>query len=133
VRGRAAGFTLIEVLVSILVFSVGVLGLVGLQAQVTRNSVEASERGRAAMMANELIAEMWKAGSTTVPDAAYTAWEARVKDPKVLGLNEGEGKLDYLKDEVGTVVVTITWTSVVRDGETSRYFTEFAFPPKTED
>lgn len=126
------GFTLIEVLVSLLVFSLGILGLAGFQALVTRHSVEASERGRAALMANELVAEMWKAQSTSLDEAAIEAWAARVEDPEVLGLPDGDGEITELDDESGTVLIRITWTSVVRGNETSTYLTEFALPPFTE-
>jgi len=127
-RHAGRGFTLIEVLVSLLVFSFGILGLAGFQALATRNSVEASERGRAALMANELVAAMWEAQSTTPETDTYTRWQERVKDPTVLGLPDGAGELIYLEDDIGTVLIKITWNSVVRGGTTSTYVTEFAFP-----
>ncbi|HJV68323.1 type IV pilus modification protein PilV [Ideonella sp.] len=132
-RRSRRGFTLIEVLVALLVFSFGILGLAGFQALVTRNSVEASERGRAALMANELVAAMWTARSTTPSEADQVAWKARVEDPTVLGLPDGTGDIIPLDDDVGTVLIKITWTSVVRGGQTSTYITEFAFPPDTEN
>ena len=53
------GFTLVEVLVSLLVFSIGVLGMVGLQARAIQFSVDAEDRSKAAMVANEVISWMW--------------------------------------------------------------------------
>lgn len=53
------GFMLIEVLVSILIFSVGVLALVGLQAKMTTAQTSSKLRTDAAYMANELIGVMW--------------------------------------------------------------------------
>lgn len=132
-RRAGRGFTLIEVLVSLLIFSVGILGLAGFQAQVTRNSVDASERGRAALMANELIAAMWQARSSTPNPADLAAWQQRVADPKVLGLPGGEGEITQLDDDINAVLITITWSSVVRGGQTSTYMTEFALPPDTEE
>jgi type IV pilus assembly protein PilV len=131
-RASSRGFTLIEVLVSLLVFSLGILGLAGFQALVTRHSVEASERSRAALMANELVAEMWTAQTTSLDEETLAAWLARVEDPAVLGLPGGEAEITPLDDEVGTVLIQITWTSVVRGNETSTYLTEFALPPYTE-
>lgn len=127
-RRGTRGFTLIEVLVSLLIFSFGILGLAGFQALVTRNSVEASERGRAALMANELVAEMWKERSTALSDTAMERWKSRVEDPTVLGLPDGDGEVIGLEDDIGAVLIKITWKSVVRGGETSTYVTEFAFP-----
>ena len=127
-RARARGFTLIEVLVSLLVFSVGILGMAGFQAMATRNSVDAGERGRAALMANELIAKMWEARSTTLGDDVVEDWKSRLTD----ALNEGDAEITELKDDANSVLIKITWTSVVRDSATSTYITEFAMPPDTE-
>jgi type IV pilus assembly protein PilV len=132
-RAAARGFTLIEVLVSLLVFSVGILGMAGFQALATRNSVDASERNRAALMANELVAAMWQAHSTKLDDDAIEAWGDRLADSKVSGLLDGKGVITELKDDVEGVLITITWTSVVRDQATSTYITEFAVPPYPED
>ena len=47
---------LIEVLVSILIFSFGVLGLIGLEASAINYSVDAEDRSRAALFASEISA-----------------------------------------------------------------------------
>ena len=127
-RATARGFTLIEILVSLLVFSVGILGMAGFQAMATRNSVDASERGRAALLANELVAKMWEARSTSLDDDVLDDWKSRLTE----GLNKGEAEITELKDSANSVLITITWTSVVRDNATSTYITEFAMPPDTE-
>ncbi|MGM9488807.1 type IV pilus modification protein PilV [Ideonella sp. YS5] len=131
-RTRARGFTLIEVLVSLLVFSVGILGMAGLQAMSTRTSVDASERSRAALMANELIAQMWQARDTSLSEDVVQAWGDRLADTTVSGLLDGKGVITELDDAAGSVLITITWTSPVRDNVTSTYITEFAMPPDTE-
>jgi type IV pilus assembly protein PilV len=131
-RSSSRGFTLIEVLVSLLVFSLGILGLTGFQALVTRHSVEASERSRAALMANELVAEMWAARTTSLDEETLEAWRVRVEDPAILGLPGGEAEIVEVEDAVQTVLIKITWASVVRGNETSTYLTEFALPPYTE-
>jgi len=128
-RARARGFTLIEVLVSLLVFSVGILGMAGFQAMSTRSSVDASERSRAALMANEMIAKMWEAHSTTLDDDAKKEWDARLEE----ALNkDAVGVVTPLNDDIDAVLITITWPSVARDSATSTYITEFAIPPYTE-
>lgn len=58
-RKRQDGMLLVEVLVSILLFSVGILALVGLQAAMTKNVTEAKLRGEASYLANQLIGQMW--------------------------------------------------------------------------
>jgi type IV pilus assembly protein PilV len=128
-RARARGFTLIEILVSLLIFSVGILGMAGFQAMSTRNSVDASERSRAALMANEVIAKMWEARSTSLDEEALGEWKERLK--KALN-QDADGVVTPLNDDIDAVLITITWPSVARDSATSTYITEFAIPPYTE-
>lgn len=56
--GVARGFTLLEVLVSLLVFSLGVLALVAMQATATRMATDARERSTATFLADQLLARM---------------------------------------------------------------------------
>lgn len=53
------GMMLIEVLVSILIFSIGVLALVGLQARMTAAQSDAKYRADASYLANEVVGTMW--------------------------------------------------------------------------
>lgn len=50
---------LLEVLVSVLIFSFGVLALVGLQGSMTRAQTEAELRAEASFLANEALGLMW--------------------------------------------------------------------------
>jgi type IV pilus assembly protein PilV len=65
----AAGATLLEVLIALLVFSFGVLGMIGMQAVSMKSSMDAKYRADAAFLANQLIGHM------------------RVSDPATLALN----------------------------------------------
>lgn len=56
---RQRGSTLLEALVAIFIFSVGVLGLIGLQAVSIKNSIDAKYRADAAFLANQIIGQMW--------------------------------------------------------------------------
>ena len=59
-RARAqGGVALIEVLVALLIFMLGVLGVVGLQTSMTRAQTESKVRADAAALANELVGRMW--------------------------------------------------------------------------
>lgn len=61
-RGRrhsAGGFALIEVLVSVLLFVIGVLGLVGLQASMAQAQTVSKSRTDATYLASELLGRMW--------------------------------------------------------------------------
>ncbi len=117
-RKHAGGFTLIEVLVSILIFSFGILGFVGLQARATQVSVSAEDSNRAALMANEIASTLLigegsptpseaasGAGTWNVTDpttsAAIEAWKLRVRGVTASGVEDGSG----LPNGVGTVTV----------------------------
>jgi type IV pilus assembly protein PilV len=99
--GRPAqqGFTLIEVMVAVLIFAFGVLGIVGMQARAAQFSVQAEDRARAALLANEIVTQMWAQQSTSLDEAKFLVpWKKRVGDE----LPGGAGKV-----EAGEV--TVTW------------------------
>ncbi|MDH4095347.1 MAG: type IV pilus modification protein PilV [Betaproteobacteria bacterium] len=58
-KKNQSGVALLEALVGILIFSIGILALMGLQAQSIRNTVEAKYRNEAAYLANQIIGQMW--------------------------------------------------------------------------
>jgi type IV pilus assembly protein PilV len=53
------GAALLEALIAILIFSIGILAAVGMQAVSIKNVTDAKYRTEAAFLANRLIAEMW--------------------------------------------------------------------------
>lgn len=53
------GFSLLEVLISVLLFSVGLLALIGMQAVVVGNTMDAEYRLQASYQANRIIGRMW--------------------------------------------------------------------------
>ena len=55
----ARGFMLIEALVAMLIFAFGVLGVVGLQASMTRAQTQSKVRADASLLAQRLIGTMW--------------------------------------------------------------------------
>jgi type IV pilus assembly protein PilV len=56
---RQSGSSLLEAVVAIFIFSIGVLGLVGLQATSVKSSSDAKYRADAALLANQIIGQMW--------------------------------------------------------------------------
>ncbi len=109
-RRAAGGFMLIEVLISVLIFSVGLMGLVALQARAHQFSVSAEDTNRAALLANEIVSVMWanQSASSVVPSATYDAWRTRVATATVDGLPNGDGKVTVAPDG-RTAEVQITW------------------------
>jgi len=57
-RRGMRGFSLVEVLVSVLVFALGVLALVRLQAAAVKMSTDARQRAEATFLADQLLARM---------------------------------------------------------------------------
>ena len=57
-RGQA-GSMLLEAFIAILIFSMGILAIVGMQASAIKNSTEAKYRSEASLLANQLIGKMW--------------------------------------------------------------------------
>src|SRR5665811_2244945 len=59
IRRTQEGAFLLEALIGILIFSLGILGIVGLQAQAIRSTNDAEYRAEAVYLANSLVSQMW--------------------------------------------------------------------------
>lgn len=133
---RQSGVMLIEALIAILIFSIGVLGIIGLQGSAVKASTDAKYRSEAALLANELIGRMWASDRTQATlQAAYSsangaayqqwAWIGSVAATPGTALNAAQGTVLWtlpgasanpptvvIAPSVGTVVpssvVTIT-------------------------
>lgn len=124
-RGGQRGFTLLETLVALLIFSIGVLGVVALQARTIQLSVDGEDRNRAALLADEVVATMWSRGTTSLSTAETTAWSTRVS-----AALPGATATVSAADADGVVTVSITWRPPSRasaDGDSS-YTTKVAIP-----
>jgi type IV pilus assembly protein PilV len=56
---RERGVMLIEALIAILVFSIGILAVVGMQGVAIKSVTDSKMRSEAALLTEELIAQMW--------------------------------------------------------------------------
>ena len=79
------GVMLLEALVGILIFSIGILAMLGMQAVGIRNTIDSKYRSEAAYLANEIVGQMWVDRSniasyddTGAGNARRTAWDTRV-------------------------------------------------------
>lgn len=68
---RQRGFTLIEVLVSIMILSLGVLALVKLQANAARLATDARQRAEATFLVDQLLARMLISDPATASSFAH--------------------------------------------------------------
>ena len=107
---QQAGMMLIEVLVSLLIFSLGILGLVGLQTISSENTANASERSTAASLANNLVSQMWLKHTGDISSASlssdFTAWKNRV----ITSLPNASSNV-VVDAATNTTTITITWKS----------------------
>jgi type IV pilus assembly protein PilV len=134
-----SGMSLIEVMVAVLIFSLGLLGLVGLQSRAVQFSTVAEDSNRAALLANEIastivLRNVPRAGvaTTTVSlsGVGLSAWQTRVSDPTQNGLPNGVGSVTTAGN---VATITITWkaTSAKATGPGSslnRYVTQVSLP-----
>jgi type IV pilus assembly protein PilV len=54
-----AGVMLIEALIGILIFSIGILALLGMQGAALKNTTDAKYRSEAALLASQIVGQMW--------------------------------------------------------------------------
>src|SRR6476659_8823210 len=71
-RRSQRGAYLLEALIGILIFSFGILGIVGLQAQAIRFTNDSEYRAEAVYLANGLISQMWTDNQATL-QAKYSS------------------------------------------------------------
>ena len=88
-RGQA-GSVLLEALIAILIFSMGILAIVGMQSTAVKAAADAKYRSNASLLATELIGQMWVSdrtgatlqaryqGGSGTDGAGYTTWLANV-------------------------------------------------------
>jgi type IV pilus assembly protein PilV len=123
------GVALIEALVGGLVFAIGVLGVVALQASMTQAQTVGQHRADAIYLADELIGLLWsdmpnRASYVSAACSGYTRctdWAA-----KVARLLPGGTSAVAVDTTTGVVTVTVTWTT--RTGSQS-YATSTAVTP----
>lgn len=122
-RGRQGGVMLLEVLIGILIFSIGILAMLGMQTIGMRNTVEAKYRAEASYLATQIVGTMWvdRANLATYDDAGggnanRTAWVNQVQAalPQATGVNAPSIVVNGTQ-----VTVTVRW---LRPGEAAADF-----------
>jgi type IV pilus assembly protein PilV len=105
------GVVILESLIAILIFSMGILALVGLQAAMVKNASESKYRAEASFIAQQRLGTMW---ADTGNLADYL--EA---DTDISGVLPG-GTRTVVMPVAGEVSVTVTWQ---QPGEAQHNFT----------
>ena len=115
-KHRQTGTVLLDALIAIVIFSIGILGMVKLQGQAVSAAGQAKYRTDAALLADQIIARMWgsnpaqlaanfKSTGGATP-ALYTQWNSAVAQ----ALPNGAGTIDV--DTSNFVVVTVSWQTL---------------------
>jgi type IV pilus assembly protein PilV len=71
---KSAGYFLLELLISLTLFAIGILGIVALQAIFIRDNTQAEYRLNASFLAGVLIAQMW-ADDDRSPDSLLNNYQ----------------------------------------------------------
>lgn len=127
-RVPQSGMVLIDGLIAIVMFSIGILGMVALQGTAVKLSTDAKVRTDAAMLADQVVAQMWGsdptpaalaaayAGSGGVGGTGYTAWAALLASSTtgLPGVTATANQPSIQVDSSTTsnlVTVTVNWQS----------------------
>jgi type IV pilus assembly protein PilV len=115
------GSILLEALIAILIFSVGILAIVGMQTTAVRAASDAKYRSDASLLASELIGQMWvtdrtnatlltfQGGNGGVDGVAYTTWLANVT-AALPGATVAAGNPPVVNVTAANVVtITVRW------------------------
>ena len=126
-HSNQAGFTLLETLVAIVIFSIGLLGVVGLQARSIQFSVDGEDRNRASLMADDIVATMW---GNNIPSASLNATARAALEAGATGGPYGATALVGAPDANGVIEISITWRPPSRPAaEPDSSYTTKAFIP----
>jgi type IV pilus assembly protein PilV len=144
-RVRTRGVALIEVMIALLLFAIGILGIVGLQASMKQVQTDAKVRADAANLVDELAAVMWadlgnggnlnklvdySAGSCG-GNARCGAWLTKLGNALPQGALETlelDPATDTMDENFGKVKVKVSWT--MPSGGAHHFSTTFNIAPK---
>lgn len=131
-RQSQSGAMLLEALIGLMIFAIGVLGLIGMQATAIKVTADSKYRGEATMYADQLINQMWADDRTNATLVANYAGEGGAGGPKYsdwyAGLSAAGTGLPGADisgnepvvaiDATNTVTITIRWQA---PGETAAH------------
>jgi len=115
---KQRGSVILESLIAMLIFSMGILAIVGLQGASIRNVAGAKYRTDASLLANQVIGQMWTTDKATAslqndynsPNGLmYLAWASNVQQglPGVMGATLPTISIDGNNQ----ATITIQWQS----------------------
>lgn len=112
------GVMLLEALIAILIFSIGILAIVGMQATAVRTVTESRSRAEAALYANQLLGQIWadaiNASQYAYPGSGAVPARLRGWHDDVTGVTDAKRGLPG----AATVKPIVTITSPTAQGAT---------------
>jgi len=119
-RNKQAGVMLLEVLIALLIFAFGILGLIGMQAVSIKLTGDSKYRAEAAMFVDQLVNQMWADDRTNAAlvanyDSAsggnkYTEWRNHIQASSTgLPGSSGANAPTVTIDVNNVVTVTVYW------------------------
>jgi type IV pilus assembly protein PilV len=111
IEGAQHGMALLECLMALLIFSVGLLGLLGLEARVMNISTDSENRNRAAMLASEVASAMWLNNTVNPTAPPILAAGANAADQTQGGLPGGVVTVNQI-GTTNAADITVTWQEV---------------------
>jgi type IV pilus assembly protein PilV len=112
---------------ALLIFSVGLLGLLGLEARVMSTSLNSENRNRAAMLAGEVASQMWLNNTVAPATADYNNLITNAADQTQGGLPSGVITVAAVAGTTNAADVTVTWQEV-SDANLSKLTTRVILP-----
>jgi type IV pilus assembly protein PilV len=106
------GMALIECMMALLIFSVGLLGLLGLEARVMNISTDSENRSRAAMLASEVASQMWLNNTVAPTSTAYNNLILNAGNQTQGGLPGGVVTVAPTPLTANAADITVTWQEV---------------------
>lgn len=119
-RKTQTGSSLLESLISVVLFAMGIIALISVSAQSLNQVGQSKYRNDASYLVGELIGEIWASGAATPAAfgaAGEAAWESRV----AATLPGGTATLDHTNDP--QVDIVVSWDDVKNAGVKHTYFT----------
>ena len=108
------GAVILESMIAILIFSIGLLAIVALQGVSIRNITGAKHRSDASLLSNQIIGQMWTADKNALPTnfsspggALYNNWVTTKVIPALPGSSTNLPTITFTGSQQATI--TIFW------------------------
>lgn len=111
-RSTQKGVMLLEALIGILIFSIGILALIAMQSVAVTQVRDAHYRTDAAILAEQMLGNLTLITSSNPPvspSAAITLWQTSVAQLLPSGSGTVTTAANPLGNKVTNVTITVTW------------------------